>query len=130
MSVLLVSQSVHHFVERAIPAARDDLRMTFVDLAPGDPRLDEDLLPVLQELRPHLDRQLVELAGGAWQAYPLSLTSLGLPHVLVDTAHGKLEGFHDSWTRGSRTTYAAGSAAEATRIAERLLAGRDADQDG
>jgi exopolysaccharide biosynthesis predicted pyruvyltransferase EpsI len=55
---------------------------------------------------------------------------LGLPHVLVDTAHGKLEGFHDSWTRGSRTTHAAGSAAEATRIAERLLAGGDADQDG
>src|SRR2546430_5209425 len=28
--------------------------MTFVDLEPGDPRLGEDLLPVLQELRPHL----------------------------------------------------------------------------
>jgi len=28
--------------------------MTLVDLQPGDPRLDEDLLPVLQELRPHL----------------------------------------------------------------------------
>jgi GNAT superfamily N-acetyltransferase len=28
--------------------------MTFVDLAPGDPRLDEDVLPVLRELRPHL----------------------------------------------------------------------------
>jgi GNAT superfamily N-acetyltransferase len=28
--------------------------MTFVDLEPGDPRLDEDVLPVLRELRPHL----------------------------------------------------------------------------
>ena len=28
--------------------------MTLVDLQPGDPRLDEDLFPVLQELRPHL----------------------------------------------------------------------------
>jgi GNAT superfamily N-acetyltransferase len=28
--------------------------MTFVDLEPGDPRLDQELLPVLRELRPHL----------------------------------------------------------------------------
>lgn len=34
------------------------------------------------KIRPHLDQSLVELAGGAWQAYPLSLTSLGMPHVL------------------------------------------------
>ena len=26
--------------------------------------------------------ELVELAGGAWQAYPLSLTSIGMPHIL------------------------------------------------
>ena len=34
------------------------------------------------KIRPHLDQSLVELSGGAWQAYPLSLTSLGMPHVL------------------------------------------------
>jgi len=28
--------------------------MRFVDLDPGDPRLETDLLPVLEELRPHL----------------------------------------------------------------------------
>jgi GNAT superfamily N-acetyltransferase len=28
--------------------------MTLVDLDPGDPRLETDLLPVLRELRPHL----------------------------------------------------------------------------
>jgi GNAT superfamily N-acetyltransferase len=28
--------------------------MRFVDLDPGDPRLDSDVLPVLRELRPHL----------------------------------------------------------------------------
>jgi GNAT superfamily N-acetyltransferase len=28
--------------------------MTLVDLEPGDPRLERDVLPVLQELRPHL----------------------------------------------------------------------------
>ncbi|MEU4273101.1 GNAT family N-acetyltransferase [Streptomyces sp. NPDC026092] len=28
--------------------------MKIVDLEPGDPRLDSDLLPVLRELRPHL----------------------------------------------------------------------------
>src|SRR4051812_23239615 len=27
--------------------------MTLVDLEPGDPRLETDVLPVLQELRPH-----------------------------------------------------------------------------
>src|SRR5436305_5063913 len=33
---------------------RDDLIMTLVDLEPGDPRLDTEVLPVLRELRPHL----------------------------------------------------------------------------
>src|SRR5438270_6280621 len=28
--------------------------MTFVDLEPRDPRVEQDLLPVLRELRPHL----------------------------------------------------------------------------
>ncbi|MFD3945892.1 GNAT family N-acetyltransferase [Streptomyces sp. NPDC058579] len=32
--------------------------MKIVDLEPGDPRLDSDLLPVLRELRPHLTPQL------------------------------------------------------------------------
>ncbi|MFF9018361.1 GNAT family N-acetyltransferase [Streptomyces sp. NPDC014870] len=32
--------------------------MKIVDFAPGDPRLDSDLLPVLRELRPHLTPQL------------------------------------------------------------------------
>lgn len=34
------------------------------------------------KIRAHLDQSLVELAGGAWQAYPLSLTSIGMPHFL------------------------------------------------
>jgi GNAT superfamily N-acetyltransferase len=33
---------------------RDDLGMRLVDLDPGDRRLEEDVLPVLRELRPHL----------------------------------------------------------------------------
>lgn len=32
--------------------------MKIVDLEPGDPRLDSDLLPVLRELRPHLTSEL------------------------------------------------------------------------
>lgn len=34
------------------------------------------------KIRAHLNQSLVELAGGAWQAYPLSLTSIGMPHFL------------------------------------------------
>ncbi|MFN0019665.1 MAG: hypothetical protein ACKVP0_15515 [Pirellulaceae bacterium] len=34
------------------------------------------------KIRAHLDQSLVELAGGAWQAYPLSITSIGMPHFL------------------------------------------------
>jgi hypothetical protein len=37
------------------------------------------------KIRAHLDQSLVELAGGAWQAYPLSLTSIGMPHILEVT---------------------------------------------
>ena len=36
-------------------------------------------------IRAHLDQSLVELVGGAWQAYPLSLTSIGMPHILEVT---------------------------------------------
>ncbi|GGV17142.1 hypothetical protein GCM10010275_68290 [Streptomyces litmocidini] len=32
--------------------------MKIIDLAPGDPRLESDLLPVLRELRPHLTPEL------------------------------------------------------------------------
>lgn len=32
--------------------------LTLVDLEPGDPRLDADVLPVLRELRPHLTPEL------------------------------------------------------------------------
>jgi GNAT superfamily N-acetyltransferase len=34
--------------------SRDDLSMRLVDLEPGDPRLERDVLPVLRELRPDL----------------------------------------------------------------------------
>jgi hypothetical protein len=37
------------------------------------------------KIRAHLDQSLVELAGGAWQAFPLSLTSIGMPHILEVT---------------------------------------------
>ncbi|MFF5427368.1 MULTISPECIES: hypothetical protein [unclassified Streptomyces] len=32
--------------------------MKIIDLGPGDPRLESDLLPVLTELRPHLTPEL------------------------------------------------------------------------
>lgn len=34
------------------------------------------------KIRAHLDQSLVELAGGGWQAYPLSISSIGMPHFL------------------------------------------------
>jgi GNAT superfamily N-acetyltransferase len=34
--------------------------MKFLDLAPGDPRLESDLLPVLGQLRPHLTAESFE----------------------------------------------------------------------
>ncbi|MGW5848886.1 GNAT family N-acetyltransferase [Streptomyces sp. NPDC055254] len=43
--------------------------MKIIDLEPGDPRLAEDLLPVLRELRPHLTEELFRavLAEGSGQ---------------------------------------------------------------
>ena len=39
---------------RAIRSECDDLHMRLVDLEPGDARLEDGVLPVLRELRPHL----------------------------------------------------------------------------
>jgi len=45
--------------------------MMFVDLEPGDARLDEDLLPVLQQLRPHLTPE--SFAAVYEEGYPQGL---------------------------------------------------------
>src|SRR5437764_2189048 len=45
--------------------------MMFVDLEPGDARLDEDLLDVLQQLRPHLTPE--SLAAVYEEGYPQGL---------------------------------------------------------
>ena len=45
--------------------------MTFVDLEPGDPRLLQDVLPVLQELRPHLTPESFAAVYG--EGYPQGL---------------------------------------------------------
>ena len=45
--------------------------MRFVDLEPGDPRLRDDALPVLAELRPHLTPEL--LAAVYAEGYPQGL---------------------------------------------------------
>ena len=45
--------------------------MTFVDLEPGDPRVGEDVLPVLKELRPHLTPE--SFAAVYVEGYPQGL---------------------------------------------------------
>jgi GNAT superfamily N-acetyltransferase len=45
--------------------------MTVVDIAPGDPRLEADVLPVLQELRPHLTPE--SFAAVCEQGHPQGL---------------------------------------------------------
>ena len=45
--------------------------MTLVDLEPGDPRLDAELLPVLRELRPHLTSE--SFASVYERGYPQGL---------------------------------------------------------
>ena len=41
---------------------------------------------------------------------------LGIPHVLLDTRHGKLRSFHDTWTKGSELVQWADSADEALEL--------------
>jgi exopolysaccharide biosynthesis protein PssK len=42
---------------------------------------------------------------------------LGIPHVLLDTRHGKLRGFYEAWTQGTELTRWADSFDEALRLA-------------
>jgi exopolysaccharide biosynthesis predicted pyruvyltransferase EpsI len=47
---------------------------------------------------------------------------LGIPHVLLDTRHGKLRGFYETWTQGSELTYWADSIEKALQLARRVQA--------
>ncbi|MFG2645852.1 GNAT family N-acetyltransferase [Streptomyces sp. NPDC048370] len=49
--------------------------MKIVDLEPGDPRLDSDLLPVLLELRPHLTSELFREVQERGRAQGLRFTA-------------------------------------------------------
>jgi pyruvyl transferase EpsO len=49
---------------------------------------------------------------------------MGIPHVLLDNAYGKIRGFHDTWTRGSPITRWADSPEEALESARGLAAAR------
>ncbi|PKA36125.1 GNAT family N-acetyltransferase [Streptomyces sp. SM8] len=50
--------------------------MNIIDLAPGDPRLTADALPVLTELRPHLTPRLLEDVYAAGHPQGLRFTAL------------------------------------------------------
>ena len=50
--------------------------MRFVDLEPGDPRLDTDVLPVLCELRPHLTAASLAAIYAEGHAQGLRFTAL------------------------------------------------------
>ena len=54
---------------------RDDVAMLLVDLEPGDPRLERDVLPVLRELRPHLTPESFQAVYG--EGYGQGLRFLG-----------------------------------------------------
>jgi GNAT superfamily N-acetyltransferase len=60
--------------------------MNFVDLDPGDPRLISDVLPVLVELRPHLDAK--SFASVYAEGYPqgLRFTAAYVDDVCVGVA--------------------------------------------
>ncbi|MET9362897.1 GNAT family N-acetyltransferase [Streptomyces sp. NPDC006632] len=49
--------------------------MKIIDLEPGDPRLTDDLLPVLSELRPHLTEELFAEIYGEGHAQGLRFTA-------------------------------------------------------
>ncbi|MFI6055354.1 GNAT family N-acetyltransferase [Streptomyces violascens] len=49
--------------------------MKIIDLEPGDPRLTDDLLPVLSELRPHLTGELFAEIYGEGHAQGLRFTA-------------------------------------------------------
>ncbi|MBL0777502.1 MULTISPECIES: GNAT family N-acetyltransferase [Streptomyces] len=50
--------------------------MNIIDLAPGDPRLTTDALPVLAELRPHLTARLLEEVHAAGHPQGLRFSAL------------------------------------------------------
>ncbi|MFC7468811.1 hypothetical protein ACFQVA_16555 [Actinomadura keratinilytica] len=50
--------------------------MNIIDLAPGDPRLTTDALPVLAELRPHLTARLLEEVHAAYHPQGLRFSAL------------------------------------------------------
>ncbi len=50
--------------------------MNIIDLAPGDPRLTTDALPVLAELRPHLTARLLEEVYAAGHPQGLRFSAL------------------------------------------------------
>jgi exopolysaccharide biosynthesis protein PssK len=50
-------------------------------------------------------------------------TLLGIPHVVLDTGYGKIEGFWETWTAEASAARRAGSTEEAVEIAEALLRG-------
>ncbi|MEV7374182.1 GNAT family N-acetyltransferase [Streptomyces sp. NPDC090301] len=49
--------------------------MKIIDLEPGDPRLENDLLPVLRELRPHLTPELFREVYGTGHAQGLRFSA-------------------------------------------------------
>ncbi|MFG3491827.1 GNAT family N-acetyltransferase [Streptomyces sp. NPDC047972] len=49
--------------------------MKIIDLEPGDPRLENDLLPVLTELRPHLTAELFREVYGTGYAQGLRFSA-------------------------------------------------------
>jgi pyruvyl transferase EpsO len=51
---------------------------------------------------------------------------LGIPHVLIAEAHGKLDGFHETWTRDHPLAHWADSPEEALAVARGLVQGQAA----
>ncbi len=60
--------------------------MTLVDMEPGDPRLETDVLPVLQELRPHLTAESLAAVFEQGQPQGLRFTAAYLDGRCVGVA--------------------------------------------
>ncbi|MER7519310.1 GNAT family N-acetyltransferase [Streptomyces sp. NPDC126499] len=66
--------------------------MKIIDLAPGDPRLESELLPVLRELRPHLTPELFRDVYENGHAQGLRFTAAFTEEDPDDAADGGADG--------------------------------------
>lgn len=102
--VLAVSSPARRAARRRVAPRLDDLASGQV--ARGVALLSRGRVVVTDRLHGHI----------------LSLL-LGIPHVVLDTRHGKVSGFRELWTRDAETVVPAATPADALTAATRLLTG-------